>query len=65
MLFILFLYVFLNSFCTKPKHFPPPFFFTYLKSFLALEKGLKRISYFLFFFIASSIKEEQTFIFSL
>ncbi|EAH4812471.1 hypothetical protein ECA17_08470 [Campylobacter jejuni] len=23
MLFILFLYVFLNSFCTKPKHFPP------------------------------------------
>ncbi|MPB42004.1 hypothetical protein AAH31_001700 [Campylobacter jejuni] len=66
MLFICYLYViyiFLNSFCTKPKHFPP--FFTYLKSFLVLKKGLKRISYFLFFFIASSIKEEQTFIFSL
>ncbi|EAI8411498.1 hypothetical protein CUT18_09925, partial [Campylobacter jejuni] len=28
MLFILFLYVFLNSFCTKPKHFPPFFYLT-------------------------------------
>ncbi|EAH6775840.1 hypothetical protein C2P56_06070 [Campylobacter jejuni] len=67
MLFICYLYViyiFLNSFCTKPKHFPP-FFYFYLKPFLVLKKGLKRISYFLFFFIASSIKEEQTFIFSL
>ncbi|ADC29301.1 hypothetical protein CJJ81176_pVir0034 (plasmid) [Campylobacter jejuni subsp. jejuni 81-176] len=39
MLFILFLYVFLNSFCTKPKTFSP--FFTYLKSFFGFRKGLK------------------------
>ncbi len=39
MLFILFLYVFLNSFAPNPKHFP--LFLLILSPFLALEKDLK------------------------
>ncbi|ECK8028571.1 hypothetical protein FRS32_09200 [Campylobacter coli] len=50
-LFIGYLYVFLNSFCTKPKHFPPPLFFAYPKPFLVLKRNLKEFLIFYSFLL--------------
>ncbi|HAA1876579.1 TPA_asm: hypothetical protein GD835_08510 [Campylobacter jejuni] len=40
---------FLNSFCTKPKHFP--LFFAYPKSFLVLKRNLKEFLIFYSFLL--------------